>query len=68
MHWAEEIDIKNFLFSCGYLTNECVIDEQLQEMENDENWKECIQVNIEAEPPLNILKKNTRIRFLQSKI
>ena len=49
--------MKNLLFYSCNLTYECVIDKQLQEMENDENWKECIQVNVEAEPPLNILKR-----------
>ena len=32
-------------------------------MENDENWKECIQVNVKAETPLNILKKNPVIKI-----
>ena len=61
--WRKKKKYEDLLLKSYDLTYECVIDEQLQEMENDKNWKECIQVNVKAEPPLNILKKNPMMRF-----
>ena len=34
-----------------------MIDEQLDEMQDDQNWEKSIQMNIETEPPLHVLKK-----------
>ena len=45
------------------LTYECVVDEQLEEMENDKNWEECVQVDVKTKAPLNVLWKHIKELF-----
>ena len=42
------------------LTYECVVDEQLEEMENDKNWEECVQVDVKTKAPLDVLWKHKK--------